>query len=364
MSVPGFTGKGGRFGAAMMLMAIIFTLALLLRQVYGGDTRQKHIEEHSRFASLFKAGDSNAPILAMDWFSDHAVYFCRVSQDGRVYSARDTGHAIQGGSGISSRYSLDSTNKAQLVSLINDLPPSARMVPLERQLLVSGVQSNRWFANIYDRRDIPSQVESLYGLTRAYLGWFIPDVSGHEIAHLHGDNFSGSFAAVANDAPIALSFGHKVTNGAYYYPGIFEVWNFESAVLRSAPPFEGVSEANVPWEGVAVSPDGKVAVTAVRYGVYGIDCLSGKLLWQATELDHDSYVGTIVTIAGQTKTFYTAGAHVVERRDLLTGHALASLETNELYVKFLKTSRDGRVMVAGIEINHRAGHFDDSRINV
>src|ERR1041385_2148969 len=43
-------------------------------------------------------GDTNAPLLAMDWFSGpQSIEFCRVSQSGKVSSARNViNWAIQG----------------------------------------------------------------------------------------------------------------------------------------------------------------------------------------------------------------------------------------------------------------------------
>jgi hypothetical protein len=110
-------------GVVLGLGAIYLVLGLVLVNWprLSGGTRGKHAREHTRYAALFKTGDPNVPLLVMDWFSEHGVYFCRVSQTGRVNSARDVGHAIQGGSGISSRFSLDNTNRALLEAAINRL---------------------------------------------------------------------------------------------------------------------------------------------------------------------------------------------------------------------------------------------------
>ena len=155
-------------GVVLSLGTIYVVLGLTL--VYwprlSGGTRGKHAREQKRYAALFKAGDPNVPLLAMDWFSEHGVYFCRVSQTGRVNSARDVGYAIQGGSGISSRFSFDNTNRALLEAAINRLPASSkRSLPRERQILVSGVQSNHWIARVYERANVPVEVEHLYDLT-------------------------------------------------------------------------------------------------------------------------------------------------------------------------------------------------------
>jgi hypothetical protein len=142
-----------------------------------GGTRGKHTREQRHFAAVYKAGDTNVPLLAMDWFSENGVYFCRVTQEGKVFSARDVGHAIQGGTGISSRFSLGNQERKGLLSAIDNLPaPSKSWVPTERKILVSGIRSNQWFTFVYDRANVPPAVETLYGLTAAYLEWFVPKV--------------------------------------------------------------------------------------------------------------------------------------------------------------------------------------------
>jgi hypothetical protein len=336
----------------LVVLVVAAYLAFMVFAMYGprlsGGTRGKHIREHGRFASQFRAGDTNAPLLAMDWFSDHGVYFCRVSQSGNVRSARDVGHAIQGGSGISSRFSLDSTNRPLLEAAINALPvSSSKSLPKERQILVSGIRSNQWFERVYDRANVPAEVERLYELTDAYLGWFIPKVEGREIGRLHSANFSGSFVAVSTDAAIAVSAGQWVTNNAYYYPPMMEVWSLANGGSSAAPALKLIPEVQSYGNAFAITPDGNTIAVATHYGLYVADWKSGKILWQAGALDHDNYHGKCIAIGDKGRTLYTAGAHIVERWDLLSGRKLGSLGTNELIVKFLKVSQDGSTLVAG-----------------
>jgi hypothetical protein len=327
-------------------------------QIFGRDLRQQHEQEHSRFRSEFKAGSTNAPWLAMDWFSDHGVYFCRVTRDGKVYSARDVGHAIQGGTGISSRFSLDSANRPSLQAVINRLPASAKSVPIERRILVSGIRSNQWFSYVYDRADVPSEVEQLYQLTQACLGWFIPEVQGRPVARLDRKNFTGHLAALAADAPVAISFGQSATNYAYYPPPLMDFWNTEHGLRQIAPAFRGLTSIPTRWNGVALSADGRIAVVAIESGVYAVNSHSGALLWIGEPLDHDNFFGSSLAIGEGGKTLFAAGAHVIERRDLFTGKKLGQLEKNELLVKFLKTSHTATVLLAGFGLaNGSASEF-------
>jgi hypothetical protein len=83
----------------LIALVVVGYLALMLLAMYwarlGGGTPGNHIGEHRHFASQFRAGDTNAPLLAMDWFSDHGLHFCCLSQSGNVRSARDVGHACR-----------------------------------------------------------------------------------------------------------------------------------------------------------------------------------------------------------------------------------------------------------------------------
>jgi len=345
--------------STVRVICTCFVLMWLTASGQGFDPRERHTQEHGRFASLFKAGDTNAPLLAMDWFSDHGVYFCRVTQSGNVYSARDVGLAIQNSSGIPARFSADSTNRLLLEATINALPASSsKSLPKERQILVSGVRSNQWFQRVYDRENVPAEVEKLYEMTDAYLGWFIPKVEGREIARLHNANFSGDFRTVASDADLAISFGQWVTNGAYYHPPVMEFWTLKDGVRQASPPFKGIWQVPSEWEGVAASPDGSAVAVAARSGLYVVDGKTGKLLWQAGPLDHDNFYGTTVAIGDKGRTLYTSGAHIVERWDLFSGRKLATLCTNALIVKFLNASQDGSTMVAGFgDFNTSATSF-------
>src|SRR5580765_6077808 len=110
MKGSGFVQTLVRTLIAVVGAGLPLSIDVILAQGLGGAARERHLQEHSRFETQFRSGDTNAPLLAMDWFSEHGVYFCRVTQGGSIYSARDVGHAIQGGSGISSRFSLGNTN--------------------------------------------------------------------------------------------------------------------------------------------------------------------------------------------------------------------------------------------------------------
>lgn len=333
--------------ARVLCTSLALTWFMGCGQDFGGP-RERHTEAHRGFASLFKAGDTNVPLLAMDWFSDHGVYFCRVSQSGNVYSARDVGHAIQGGKRDASRFLPGSTNRPLLEAAMDALPASSsNSLPKERQILIGGICSNQWFERVYDRANVPAEVEKLYELTGAYLGWFIPKVEGREIARLHNSNFSGAFVTVARDTDLAVSLGQWVTNNAYHYPAVMEFWSLKDGVRQVSPAFKGISQVPSQWEGVVASPDGSAIALANMNGLYVVDGNTGTLLWQTGPLDHDDFYGTALAIGDNGRTLYTSGAHILERWDLHSGRKLATLCTNELNVRYLRVSQDGSTLVAG-----------------
>jgi WD40 repeat protein len=343
-------------GVVLGLGAIYVVLGLTL--VYwprlSGGTPGKHAREHKRYAALFKAGDPNVPLLAMDWFSEHGVYFCRVSQTGSVRSARDVGYAIQGGSGISSRFSLGSANRAMLEAAINHLPASSKKsLPRERQILVSGVQSNHWIARVYDRANVPVEVEHLYELTGAYLGWFIPLVGTRPagVAHSMSQRPSNSFA-IGTEASIGASTSANVG---------FQFWNLQEKTATQARrldklPYPWKENANSFPAVATLSPDGKTVILAVRDVLFAVDGQTQALLWQKAPMTwgkRNTYRagGRTLAVGNRGRDLFIAEGNTVQRWDLSKGIRLETLATNGSGIKFLKTSWDGGVLIAGFGDN-------------
>lgn len=299
-----------------------------------------------------KRGDTNAPLLAMDWFYEYGNYFCRVSQSGNVRSARDVGYAIQGGSGISSRFALDSTNRPLLEAAINDLPSSSKKsLPKERQIWVSGIRSNQWFQFVYDRANIPLEVEKLYDMTGAYLEWFIPRTGWHPEGVQHGmsQNDPNSFA-IAKDTDYAVSrcIGSKL-----------QIWDLNrGSSIKTAAwdklPYPLKEYVNEFWGITTISPDGRVLIFAVRDAMFAVDWQNQKLLWHTDQIAWgNTYHADEKTMAigNQGQSIFIAEANSIERWNLADGTKLGTLATNDTGIKFLKTSWDGRFLVAGFGDN-------------
>lgn len=340
--------------AVMIFTAIFFVLMLLpiILPALTGGTRSRHIDQQKHFAAMFKAGDTNAPLLAMDWFFDHGNYFCRVSQSGDVRSARDVGHAIQGGSGISSRFSLDSTNRPLLEVAINALPASSKKsLPKERQIWVSGIRSNQWFQFVYDRANIPLEVESLYGMTGAYLEWFIPLVGSKPdgVNHAMSQHDPNSFA-LAKNAPYAVSECGNIGLQIWKLNG----WSPSKVGSLDQLPYPWKQNANELWSENAISPDGRTLIFAARDVMFAVDWQNQKLLWHADQMAWGNLYhawGKTLAVDNEGKSLFVAVANSIERWNLVSGTKLGTLSTNNTGIKFLQTSFDGRFLIAGFGDN-------------
>jgi hypothetical protein len=338
----------------VFVSVIIFLLLALLPAFWpalSGGSRSRHIDQQKHFAALFKAGDTNAPLLAMDWFYEHGNYFCRVSQSGNVNSARDVGHAIQGGSGISSRFALDSTNRPLLVAAISALPASSKKsLPKERQIWVSGIRSNQWFQFVYDRANIPVEVENLYDMTGAYLEWFIPIVgwSPNGVEHGMSQNDPGSFS-VAKDAPIATS----------YDKSSLQIWNLNKHSIIKFPSLGKMASS---WRrtmfdsyGIqAVAPDGTIAGLATDGLLLAVDLQNQKILWHTDQVDSGNIYeadNRTLAIGNHGQSLFVAEKNSIGKWRLADGTKLATLTENSPRVKLLQSSRDGSLLIAGFADN-------------
>ncbi len=302
-----------------------------------GGTRGRYMRAQDHYAEAFKAGDTNVPLFEMDWFAP-TVHFCRVSQSGKGSARRDVGYAVQAGNSIS----LDETNLQALVETINHLPtPPKNSLPVERQIVVGCIRSNQWFRAVYDRANIPKELERVSEITGAYLPWFVPEVQGYPAARADG----GGFFCVATEAPIAVSAGND----------FLQVWNLNNSFQKAGSPLKIISgqpSLHDYEHPIAVSPDGNIIAVATEYGTYCVDWKNEKILWKAEALEHEGYFGKHIAIGDNGRTLFAAGAHTVESWDLLSGQQHSVIMTNESnldnLVRLLKTSRNGKVVVVGV----------------
>ena len=155
-------------GAALIVCYFEYSA---LGQGFRGVRPSEVIKSHENYAARFKAGDTNTPIFAMDWFESCrgddescSSLWCRVDKAGisKNWYLRFLGTA--GGTVV-----LDSAKLHLLVETINQLPPPPKAwLPGVRQIIVSGIRSNQWFYGVYDRADIPKEVKNLWEIAGGF----------------------------------------------------------------------------------------------------------------------------------------------------------------------------------------------------
>jgi hypothetical protein len=290
--------------------------------------------QQDRFGTQFQSGDTNAPLLAMDWFDGPRIdYFCKVSRSGHVGSARNViNWAIQGGHWGQ----LDQTNLELIIATISTLPPPPKSLPpKERWLVVRGIRKNQWFNNIYDRADVPSEVETLFQIAGAYLEWFMPRPEGHQIS----TNLAAGEFYVARNAPKAVLFAS--TNVI-----VFDL--DQNRILETIPRSEVYVFPAQEWgiQTRALSSDGNILVDSIYMngqGVYAFDLKARKILWkkEGCQMNH-------VVVGGDKGQFlFIANRHSIERWDLVSGKCQAVLATNLPTINWTIISQDGKVFAAG-----------------
>ena len=306
-----------------------------------GGTRGRYMRQQDHYAEAFKAGDTNVPLFEMDWFAP-TVHFCRVSQVGKGSARRDVGYAIQDGVSIS----LDETNLQALIETLNRLPtPPKHTLPIERQIVVGCIRSNQWVSAVYDRANIPSELDRISGITGAYLPWYIPDVSAaasRPVARATDANFY----CMATETPIAVS--------AIY--GFLRIWKLDNFFGKKSYKFQ--LEGGIPMQlfryeqPIAISPDGKTIAVATENNLCVVEWQKRNVIWKADTLEQEGYSNCRHIVIGEGgRTLFTAGAHTIERWDLFSGQKLGVLsvmKTNfNVPVQRLIISRNGKVLLAG-----------------
>lgn len=332
------------------IVVLSLYIILLFLPVFGpalsGGTRGEHIREQKHFAALFRAGDTNVPLLATDWFSQ-GTHFCRVNQSGNGSARRDVGYAIQDGNSIS----LDDTNKLLLIQAINQLPlQSKHFLPQDRQIYISGIRSNQWFQCVYDRGNVPKQVEKLFEITGAYLEWFIPTVGPQDRGFEGQMHWATSFAT-AKDAPYAVS---SCANSG------LQIWNLGGWSPRKIT----VSPDNFPYPtkylfngmfggfqgAITISPDGRDLILADGHDLFAVDWENQKVLWRNDQMAFGNLYqaeGKTLALDNRGQFLYLANGDSIEHWNWADGTKLRTLATNTPGIKFLQTSWNGGFLIAG-----------------
>jgi WD40 repeat protein len=162
----------------------------------------------------------------------------------------------------------------------------------------------------------------------------------------------GSFYCVATEAPIAVSAGYD----------FIQIWKLGSFFQGPTSPLklvDGIDSLEGYQHPIAISPDGQIIAIATEYELTVVNWKRQNILWTTDALEHEGYLGKHLSIGDNGKTLFTAGAHTVERWDLLSGEHHAILLKNEINanedIRFLKISKNGKVLIAGFGLPNGTG---------
>ena len=295
------------------------------------------LQQHHNIEEKLKSGDTNTPLLILEWFiNDRYVQSCHVSRIGLAIHG-DYGRMNANGRGS---FNLDPIEQDLLVKTINKLPVAPPLPPQNRWLLVSGVRSNRWFTQVYDRADIPVEVEKLFSITRARLPWIVGDAeSSTNIVGRYADTWV-TFLQTASKAPIAVS-GSAVASGRE--SNSIQLWDTKDWKEIMIPAVEEFT--TWPWSTAVLSSDGQILAIGGDRGARAVALKTGKILWDVKiTFNDDSRVVKQMAVIQNDKLLAVASRKSVELWDLLAGRKLHVLVTDEPEINIMRASRDGKFL--------------------
>jgi hypothetical protein len=299
---------------------------------------ERTFTNHLESGEAYRRGRSESLLLRLDWFSSlQVVQFCLVTTMGQVeWGLRSTRSIKHGG-----RKQLEDSELDSLQQAIARLPePPSRPAP-ERWLLVSGIRSNEWFTSIYDRRDIPPEVERLFVITGAPIVWEVPKVQSSAKSAARPGNWRPGYIhafKTAAHAPVAVSLGN----------GRIQVWDLRQPPDQRTPDtdtFEGTG-----WHSpvVAVSTDGGLIAAdrqEITREIYAVETATGKVRWQVEvpESEPDKVLRDLAFV-GTNQLLAVRFLNSVELWDTANGHRRSVLTSVKGEHSGMQSSRDGQCL--------------------
>jgi WD40 repeat protein len=258
---------------------------------------------------------------------------------------------------LGGRKQLEDSELDSLREAIAKLPaPPSRPDP-ERWLLVSGIRSNEWLTSIYDRRDIPQEVERLFAITGAPIVWDVPQVQSSAKTAARPSDWRPGYIDVfktAAHAPVAVSGSG----------GSIQVWDLRQPPDQRTPDtetFEGTG-----WQGsaVAISTDGSLIAAGreeIARAIYAVETATGKVRWRAElpQFGPDKVVQDLAFV-GTNQLLAVQFLNSIELWDTSSGHRHAVLTSLEGEHPVMQSSRDGRCLAVLLD----RGNFEPAHIKI
>jgi len=297
------------------------------------------LQEHRQLGERFKAGDTNTPILILEWFiNERYVQSSRVTKS---WLATLADYGRFGGSGRGG-FTLDSAQQEMLIKTINELPVPPLQPPQDRWLLVSGIRSNRWFTCIYDRADIPASVEKLYEITRGRIEWIVADVvTSTNVPGRFQDTWVTSLRA-AKKAPLAISSSAPAAGRSVNGIQLWDTQNWKEVRIPAIEEF-----TTWPWTAVALTSNGQFVVIGAQYVSRDVERSSGAIRWENKLPDINQGPIKQLAFLQDDKRLAVALRNSVEVWDSSNGSKLDVLVTNSPEINLLNASRDGKLLAVG-----------------
>jgi len=296
---------------------------------------------HLEAGGVLFGGTTNSLLLKMSWFlSANCVFEDDIGDKGQISGELITPMGTQGGGGAG----LNKTNLSQLKEWINALPSApTKRPPKDRWLLISGIYSNHWSTFIFDRRNVPLEVEKLFELTGMRLEWSLPIINS--TTNFPCPSSRGkSILSVAGEAPVVASFG---LSGAQFS----EIQNGKQTVLTN------VSFGPLWFEGSliissAVSPDGHLIAIGRDHQITMYDLALKKVIWDKSTIlpsgdkSHNDSIPRHLAILDDDKVLVVnrSNGPQIEKWDATTGEMLGALEGDPSGVQEMAASPDGRLL--------------------
>lgn len=279
----------------------------------------------------WKAGETNFPLISVTWFQlPNLVRNSSVNPNG-VKSKGLLGpeESQRGGE------RMDPADLRRLEGLVDLLPsPSPSPVPVAQQILVYGRRSNACFSAVYDRADVPPELEQISELMVAPIEWQVAAVGSTTNAAAPSRSGRANSFTTAAAAPVAVSTS---ADGAQLWD--LRQWR-ETAVSPSNHRLLGVAAA-------ALSRDGQALVLASLDSVIALEIPSRQTRWVRPNPNPFSGQAGVrgLALLDAGKTLAVASASGLERWSLRTGETQAAFAAgNGSPIRSLTASRDGKVL--------------------
>ncbi len=282
------------------------------------------LSAHLRAQGPFSRSNTNTLLLKMSWFLyPNCVFEDDIQQDGKAFAALVTPFEVQGGGG----FNFTKQKITEIEGIINSLPPAPKKrPPQERWLLVSSIRSGKWVTFIYDRRDVPIEVEKLFETTGMHLEWSLPTI--YTITNFTCPSCtSKSILQVAGEASTVASFGltsAKITN----------IHSRQESVVGN-PTFDVFLMC------AAVSSNGRFVAFGGRGVISLFDCKLKKKIWENVTTAIPMHLAIVQNNKMLIASFSNGD---LEKWDLAKGQKSGSLQADPSGIAAMATSNDGRFL--------------------